>query len=94
MELKQRAYFVPEKDEVAGRIMDTDSEYKLLEAFASLLALQSKAPASRSGALVMFTEYAPCDSCRSVVRQFERMFPKIRVSAAFLIAYPKATSHR
>lgn len=57
--------------------MDTDAEYKVISEIANTLEmfydLQVK------GKLYLYTEFQPCESCSSVLRQFQDKFPQITI---------------
>lgn len=62
-----------------------DSEYKILSDLTDQLATAGREDAS--GVVSLYTERAPCDSCLSVIQQFERRFPgiKVRVFSDFTV---------
>lgn len=78
-------FFDPSWDPVSERVMDTDSEYRLLSRLANIL-VRSKRKAR--GTVYLYTERAPCESCKGVIAQFEQMFPMVRVKVSFDHPYP------
>ncbi|NLU80019.1 hypothetical protein HCA58_16820 [Micromonospora sp. HNM0581] len=54
-----------------------DTEFKILNQLANDLGPSSS---SISGSVNLHTEFPVCDSCGSVISQFSRMFPGIRVT--------------
>jgi hypothetical protein len=48
------------------------TEVKILEVAKGL-------PTDARGTVSLFTERAPCGSCAGVIKQFEEMFPKIKL---------------
>jgi RHS repeat-associated protein len=79
--------FDPTYDRISGRVMDTDSEFKLFDYLAREL---NKLPESqRSGTLDLFTEQDMCGSCFDLKGDFERMFGnKIKVNVSYKLPYP------
>lgn len=63
--------FVPE--EVGGYLRAFDAERKLLEAIAARL------PLGAQGTIRLFSEYQICTSCTSVIAQFQRRFPGVKL---------------
>lgn len=64
-----------------GFLRDVDSEYKVLSDLADkLVATRHGVPAGR---LYLYTERAPCDSCRNVIEQFKQRFPLIEVEVDY-----------
>jgi putative deaminase of polymorphic toxin system len=57
-------------------LRNADAEYKLLEDLASRLGGPS---ASLTGRVTIFSERMACDSCMSVIQQFQERFPQIEV---------------
>ena len=51
-----------------------DTEVKILEYLAKNL------PANAQGTINLYTERFPCTSCQSVIKQFEQMFPGVKVN--------------
>ncbi|WP_232317097.1 deaminase domain-containing protein [Anabaena sp. CA = ATCC 33047] len=78
--------FEPSIDSRTGRLMDTDAEYKVLSEIAHILEmfydLQVK------GKLYLYTEFQPCESCNSVLKQFEEKFPHIEIEVFWNYPYP------
>ncbi|QZA82253.1 deaminase domain-containing protein [Deefgea piscis] len=56
----------------------SDSEYLLLNAFASM-----NSDKEISGALALFTERIPCESCKGVIINFSRDYPKLLIYVCF-----------
>lgn len=54
----------------------TDTESKILEEVASKLGNNTSA----TGAIQLFTERAPCASCKSVIAQFRQRYPNINLT--------------
>jgi hypothetical protein len=71
--------------EVAGKdgvkyLRNTDSEYKMLNQLAyELRGVKGKVYTNITGELKIVSELPFCASCRSVVRQFNEMFPNIKL---------------
>ncbi|AUT01889.1 hypothetical protein CLI64_16675 [Nostoc sp. CENA543] len=78
--------FQPSIDSRTNRLMDTDAEYKVLSEIAHILEmfydLQVK------GKLYLYTEFQPCESCNSVLRQFREKFPHIEIEVFWDYPYP------
>jgi hypothetical protein len=64
-----------------GRVMDTDAEYKIFDDLAR--KLQNVPELNIVGTLDLFTEMSMCSSCAGVKRQFEEMFPGIKVNVSY-----------
>jgi len=58
---------------VVQHTRELDSEAHILEHIGSGLTAES------TGTIRLFSERAPCESCRGVVTQFRKMFPQVRV---------------
>ena len=65
-----------EIDGVGSWARSVDTESKILESIASKLGDNYAA----SGTIDLFTELPPCISCKGVIEQFEKMYPKIKVN--------------
>ncbi len=61
--------FEPATDSRTQRLMDTDAEYKVLSEIADTLEMFYDLQVE--GKLYLYTEFQPCESCNSVVKQFE-----------------------
>jgi hypothetical protein len=62
-----------------GRIArNTDGEYKILE------YLRTRLTPNSTGTVDLYTENEPCSaSCKDVVSQFQRMFPKVKLNVTY-----------
>jgi len=69
--------FEPATDSRTQRLMDTDAEYKVLSEIADTLEMFYDLQVE--GRLYLYTELQPCESCNSVLRQFEEKFPHIKI---------------
>lgn len=78
--------FEPIIDSYSSRIMDTDAEYKALSAIADTLDIFNDA--SIEGQLYLYTERNPCESCQSILRQFQEKFPNIKIELLWDYPYP------
>ncbi|GCE23204.1 RHS repeat-associated core domain-containing protein [Dictyobacter kobayashii] len=58
---------------------DEDSEYKLLNNLAQTLNPTRAKVSNIIGRIDLYSERTPCSSCRDVIWDFEKMFPKIDV---------------
>lgn len=78
--------FQPAIDSRTRRLMDTDAEYKALSEIAHILEmfydLQVK------GKLYLYTEFQPCESCNSILGQFQEKFPQIDIEVFWDYPYP------
>ncbi|REE97119.1 deaminase domain-containing protein [Thermomonospora umbrina] len=62
---------------------ETHGEYKVLEAFAE------QVPTRRvKGWLRMYSEQYPCSSCRNVMQQFLRAYPRMTIELAYTHGEP------
>ncbi|MBD2571022.1 deaminase domain-containing protein [Anabaena lutea] len=69
--------------------MDTDAEYKVLSAIAETLEFIYNKDNNRvRGQLYLYTERKPCESCQSVINQFEQKFPEIKITISWTHPYP------
>ncbi|MEM7595897.1 MAG: deaminase domain-containing protein, partial [Cyanobacteria bacterium P01_A01_bin.83] len=81
----QGGLFEPTIDNRTGRVMDTDSEFKLFDYFGHQL---DKLPKSQQkGTLDIFTEMSMCESCISVKSQFKERFPGIEINVSHKIEF-------
>lgn len=71
IELPENPIFTTKPSGAMTRAFDT--EVKILENAAKQLTPDS------TGVINIFTERAPCLSCQQVIKQFEDMFPKVKV---------------
>jgi hypothetical protein len=78
--------FEPTIDSRTQRIMDTDAEYKVLTIIAK--TLEDIYELTISGNLYLYTELQPCESCKSIINQFEDKFPNITVQLFWELPYP------
>jgi len=67
-------------------LMDTDAEYKVLSEIADTLEMFYALRAE--GKLYLYTEFQPCESCSSVLRQFKEKFPHIKIEVFWDYPYP------
>jgi filamentous hemagglutinin len=67
--------------------MDTDAEYKVLSEIADTLEMFYDLQVE--GRLYLYTELQPCESCNSVLRQFEEKFPRIKIQVFWDYPYPR-----
>lgn len=80
--------FEPSTDIRAGRVMDTDAEYKVYDELARQLFNRfGDGAVEVVGRLRLYTEMSHCMSCTRVKEQFEMMFPNIEVEIAYDLAY-------
>lgn len=82
----QGGIFEPSIDPYSDRLMDTDAEYKLLSAIATVL--EQHYHQSAQGQLYLYTERKPCQSCEQVLQQFKQKFPNIEVTLEWSYPYP------
>ncbi|BBD53632.1 deaminase domain-containing protein [Planktothrix agardhii] len=66
--------------------MNTDAEYKVLSIIAETLEMLFDLKIS--GNLYLYTELQPCESCKSIINQFEDKFPNITVQLFWELPYP------
>ncbi|MEG4501881.1 deaminase domain-containing protein [Microcoleus sp. F10-C6] len=78
--------FEPAIDSFSGRIMSTDAEYKVLSQIADTLEMFYDLEVE--GQLYLYTELQPCESCNSILRQFEEKFPHIKIEVFWDYPYP------
>ena len=78
--------FEPATDSRTQRLMDTDAEYKVLSEIADTLEMFYDLQVE--GNLYLYTEFQPCESCNSVLRQFEEKFPHIKIEVFWDYPYP------
>jgi hypothetical protein len=78
--------FEPATDSRTQRLMDTDAEYKVLSEIANTLEMFYDLQVE--GKLYLYTEFEPCESCNSVLRQFEEKFPNIKIKVFWDYPYP------
>ncbi len=78
--------FEPATDSRTQRLMDTDAEYKVLSEIADTLEMFYDLQVE--GKLYLYTEFQPCESCNSVLRQFEEKFPHIKIEVFWDYPYP------
>ncbi|MGA9380442.1 MAG: deaminase domain-containing protein [Phormidium sp.] len=78
--------FEPATDSRTQRLMDTDAEYKVLSEIAATLEMFYDLQIE--GNLYLYTEFQPCESCNSVLRQFEEKFPHIKIKLFWDYPYP------
>ncbi len=78
--------FEPATDSRTQRLMDTDAEYKVLSEIANTLEMFYDLQVE--GKLYLYTEFQPCESCNSVLRQFEEKFPNIKINVFWDYPYP------
>jgi hypothetical protein len=69
--------FAPTLDSRTQRLMDTDSEYKVLSEIADRLEMSYDLEIT--GHLYLYTELQPCESCNGVISQFRKRFPNFRL---------------
>lgn len=69
-----------------NKLMDTDAEYKVLSEIADTLEIFYDLQVE--GNLYLYTELQPCESCNSVLRQFEEKFPHIKIEVFWDYPYP------
>lgn len=70
----QGGHFEPTIDSHTRRIMDTDSEYKVLSEVSEQL---SQKDPQASGRAYLYTERKPCESCNRIIQQFNERYPNI-----------------
>ncbi|MGF6884851.1 hypothetical protein ABIA39_008657 [Nocardia sp. GAS34] len=75
--------FKPTQPEPGSIARDTDAEYKILEKVASRLKPDS------TGVIELYTENEPCDSCTSIIDQFETKYPGVRVNVTYTNPAPQ-----
>ncbi|NEP59110.1 MAG: hypothetical protein F6K31_19145 [Symploca sp. SIO2G7] len=78
--------FQPAIDTRTQRLMDTDAEYKVLSEIADTLEMFYDLQVE--GELYLYTELQPCESCDSILRQFEEKFSNISVHVFWDYPYP------
>lgn len=78
--------FEPARDSHTQRLMDTDAEYKVLSEIADKLEMIYDVQVE--GNLYLYTEFQPCESCNSVLRQFQQKFPNITIEIFWDYPYP------
>jgi len=78
--------FQPITDTRTQRLMDTDAEYKVLSEIADTLEMFYDLQVE--GELYLYTEFQPCESCSSILRQFEEKFPSISLHVFWDYPYP------
>lgn len=78
--------FEPATDSRTQRLMDTDAEYKVLSEIAD--SLEMFYDLQVEGNLYLYTELQPCESCNSVLKQFEEKFPHIKIEVFWDYPYP------
>ena len=67
-------------------LMNTDAEYKVLSEIAD--SLEMFYDLQVQGQLYLYTELQPCESCNSILRQFEEKFPHIKIEVFWDYPYP------
>ncbi|WP_422661899.1 deaminase domain-containing protein [Pannus brasiliensis] len=67
--------------------MDTDAEYKVLDEIANILD-RFYDRTIVEGQLYLYTELQPCESCQSVIKQFEEKFPNVKIIVFWDYPYP------
>jgi hypothetical protein len=60
-------------------LRDVDAEYKILAEIQRLLGNKPDA----TGTIKLFTDLDPCPSCKSVIRQFKELYPKIDIEVVY-----------
>ena len=78
--------FEPAIDSRTQRVMDTDAEYKIISEIANTLEMFYHLEVE--GKLYLYTEFQPCESCNSVLRQFEDKFPQITIQVFWDYPFP------
>jgi The BURPS668_1122 family of deaminases len=78
--------FEPAIDSRTQRLMDTDAEYKVLSEIANILEMFYDLQVE--GSLYLYTEFQPCESCNSILRQFKEKFPQIKTEVFWDYPYP------
>ncbi|HEY1755561.1 MAG TPA: deaminase domain-containing protein [Bryobacteraceae bacterium] len=78
-------HFEPSVDPVSGRVMNTDPEYKILDAIATDLGPYGT---DVRGTLYLYSEMDLCESCFGVMDQFKAKFPNIEVHVITDHPYP------
>ncbi|WP_445305788.1 deaminase domain-containing protein [Microcoleus sp. T3_D1] len=78
--------FEPAIDSRTQRMMDTDAEYKVLSQIADTLEMFYDLEVE--GQLYLYTEFQPCESCNSILRQFKEKFPHIKIEVFWDYPYP------
>ncbi len=78
--------FEPVIDTRTQRLMDTDAEYKVLSEIAATLEMFYDLQVQ--GNLYLYTEFQPCESCKSILSQFEEKFPLIKIDVFWDHPYP------
>lgn len=69
--------------------MDTDAEYKVLSEIAATLEMFYDLQVQSN--LYLYTEFQPCESCDSILRQFKEKFPRIEIDVFWDYPYPPAS---
>lgn len=82
----QGGQFEPSIDSYSGRLMDTDAEYKVLSVIAETLEMFYDLEIE--GNLYLYSELQPCESCKSILRQFKEKFPNIIINLFWDYRYP------
>jgi len=67
-------------------MMNTDAEYKVLSEIADTLEMFYDLEVE--GQLYLYTELQPCESCNSILRQFQEKFPHIKIEVFWDNPYP------
>jgi The BURPS668_1122 family of deaminases len=81
----QGGQFEPTIDSHTKRVMDTDSEYKVLSETSEQLGQpNSKA----NGKAYLYTERKPCESCDGIIQQFKEKHPNIDLDVFWDHPYP------
>lgn len=78
--------FEPAIDSRTQRVMDTDAEYKVISEIANTLEMFYDLQVE--GKLYLYTEFQPCESCSSVLRQFEEKFGQITIQVFWDYPFP------
>ena len=60
-------------------LRDVDTEYKILSDIQSRLGNNFEV----AGSIKLYTELEPCFSCRSVIEQFKKMYPNIKIEIVY-----------
>ncbi|CAN1210816.1 CMP/dCMP-type deaminase domain-containing protein [Tumidithrix helvetica PCC 7403] len=82
----QGGQFEPSVDSRTDRLMDTDAEYKVLSEIANILDKDYNDQAK--GNLYLYTEYQPCESCNSILQQFQEKFLFVNIEIFWDLPYP------
>lgn len=82
----QGGQFEPTVDSYSQRLMDSDSEYKVLDEIAKNLDQYSNT--LLEGKLYLYSELKPCESCQGIISQFKARFPKIQCEIDYDIDWP------